>query len=127
MPTPVPVQTDMQQGVWTQALASPGPRRVREQEQREGVHASAHTMGRSVSEGLYLWRVEQELVEVLQPRLNAVQDAVADGAQPLQSLRKGVHQALCPVDEEADGDRDGPGLRGLSLPCPTSRSSPEVR
>lgn len=48
----------------------------------------------------HLGRAEQKLVEVLQSWLNAVQDAAADGAQPLQSLRKGVHQALCPVDED---------------------------
>lgn len=92
--------------------------RVRER-QHECVQASAYAMG-FAAEVQYLRRVEQELVKVLQPRLNAVQDAAADGAQPLQSLRKGVHRALCPVDEEADGDGDSPGLRGISLPCPTS-------
>lgn len=99
--------------------------RVREQ-QHECVHASAYTVGALLSEVRYLWRVEQELVKVLQPRLNAVQDTATDGAQPLQSLRKRVHQALCPVDEEADGDGDSPGLRGISLSCPTSPSSQEV-
>lgn len=66
--------------------------------------------------GLYLWRAEQELVEVLQPRLNAMQDAAADGAPPLQSLRKGVRQALRPGDEREDGTQSPPHL----TPCPAS-------
>lgn len=59
-------------------------------------------------------------MEVLQPRLNAMQDAAADRAQPLQSLRKGVHQALCPVEEESR-------WRQGTYTCPlcTSLTSPE--
>ena len=42
----------------------------------------------------YLGWAEQKLVEVLQPRLDAMQDTGADGARPVQSLRAGVQQAL---------------------------------
>lgn len=101
-PIPSPRADGHAAGGPEQALAPPGPHQAREE---QGACPRVRvTWGILLSEVLYLWRVEQELVEVLQPGLNAVQDAAADGAQPLQSLRKGVHQALCPVDEEADGD-----------------------
>lgn len=57
------------------------------------------TVHPAAAELVYLWWAEQKLVEVLQPRLDAVQNAAADRAPPLQPLRKGLRQALCPVDE----------------------------
>lgn len=66
----------------------------------------------AAAELVYLWRTEQKLVEVLQPRLDAVQNAAADRAPPLQPLRKGLRQALCPVDER----ETCPSPASISLP-----------
>lgn len=64
-------------------------------------HPTHNTRTGTYQKFTYLWRAEQKLVEVLQSWLNAMQYAAADGTQPFQSLRKGVHQALCPVDEDS--------------------------
>lgn len=44
----------------------------------------------------YLGRAQQQLVEVLEPGLDAVQDAAVDSVRPLESLSVRVHQAFHP-------------------------------
>lgn len=64
--------------------------------------------------GLYLGRAQQQLVEVLEPGLDAVQDAAVDSVRPLESLSVRVHQAF-----HSEGT---PGFTRDSLTAPSSRS-----
>lgn len=64
--------------------------------------------------GLYLGRAQQQLVEVLEPGLDAVQDAAVDSVRPLKSLSVRVHQAF-----HSEGT---PGFTRDSLTAPSSRS-----